>query len=269
MNSPSSGFTTLQPMRTWRFRLCALYWVAMKILRRPGVDAVGEREVDDAVGAAEGHRGLGAVARERVQPLARPARQQHRHHVPQQEDVHAHPGRPGHSRGRSTTRAGDAVAAGDAQRQAGHVVLARLDLREVEPLDDHDARLQQRVVGGEVAAAELLDREVVEAHELDAGLRQVGRGVRRQVDVVLLERLAAAAGRSCASSAARAGRRAGRAPPGPRGRRARGRPGPPRGPCPSGSRAAARPRSPRPPGSGTARPRGCPVCVPRVSCATL
>ena len=35
MNSPSSGFTTLQPMRTWRFRLCALYWVAMKILRSP------------------------------------------------------------------------------------------------------------------------------------------------------------------------------------------------------------------------------------------
>ena len=35
MNSPSSGLTTLQPMRTCRFRLWALYWVAMKILRRP------------------------------------------------------------------------------------------------------------------------------------------------------------------------------------------------------------------------------------------
>ena len=35
MNSPSSALTTLQPMRTCRFRLCALYWVAMKILRRP------------------------------------------------------------------------------------------------------------------------------------------------------------------------------------------------------------------------------------------
>jgi hypothetical protein len=34
-NSPSSWFTTLQPMRTWRLRLCALYWVAMKIRRRP------------------------------------------------------------------------------------------------------------------------------------------------------------------------------------------------------------------------------------------
>ncbi len=35
MNSPSSRFTTFQPMRTWRFRLWALYWVAMKIFRRP------------------------------------------------------------------------------------------------------------------------------------------------------------------------------------------------------------------------------------------
>ena len=35
MNSPSSRFTTFQPIRTWRLRLCALYWVAMKTLRRP------------------------------------------------------------------------------------------------------------------------------------------------------------------------------------------------------------------------------------------
>ena len=35
MNSPSSVFTALQPMRMWRFRLWDLYWVAMKIFRRP------------------------------------------------------------------------------------------------------------------------------------------------------------------------------------------------------------------------------------------
>ncbi len=35
MNSPSSGLTTFQPMRTCRFRLWALYCVAMKIFRRP------------------------------------------------------------------------------------------------------------------------------------------------------------------------------------------------------------------------------------------
>jgi hypothetical protein len=32
---PSSVLTMLQPMRTWRLRLWALYWVAMKILRSP------------------------------------------------------------------------------------------------------------------------------------------------------------------------------------------------------------------------------------------
>ena len=39
-----------------------------------GVDAVGERDIDDAVDAAEGDGGFGAVARERIQPLACAAR---------------------------------------------------------------------------------------------------------------------------------------------------------------------------------------------------
>ena len=40
------------------------------------IDAIGERDVDDAVDAAEGHGGLGAVAGERPQPLALAACQQ-------------------------------------------------------------------------------------------------------------------------------------------------------------------------------------------------
>ena len=40
------------------------------------IDAIGKGDVDDAVDAAEGHGGLGAVARERPQPLALAARQQ-------------------------------------------------------------------------------------------------------------------------------------------------------------------------------------------------
>ena len=40
------------------------------------VDAIGQRDVDDAVDAAEGHGGLGAVARERPQALALAAGQQ-------------------------------------------------------------------------------------------------------------------------------------------------------------------------------------------------
>ena len=35
-----------------------------------GVDAIGKSEVDDAVGAAKRHGGLGGVARERIEPLA-------------------------------------------------------------------------------------------------------------------------------------------------------------------------------------------------------
>ena len=47
-------------------------------LPQPAVDAVGEGEVDDAVGAAEGHRGLGPVAGERIQALALPPGQNER-----------------------------------------------------------------------------------------------------------------------------------------------------------------------------------------------
>ena len=85
-------------------------------LPEAGVDAVGEREVDDPVGAAEGDRGLGAVAGQGIEPLARAPRQEHRHDVAQQKDVH--PGRPvlspsawlRHIRVLSTTRAGEPSA---------------------------------------------------------------------------------------------------------------------------------------------------------------
>ena len=40
------------------------------------VDAVGKRDIDNAVDAAEGHGGLGAVARQRPQPFALPSCQQ-------------------------------------------------------------------------------------------------------------------------------------------------------------------------------------------------
>ncbi|OGW99923.1 MAG: hypothetical protein A2062_02675 [Omnitrophica WOR_2 bacterium GWA2_44_7] len=47
-----------------------------------GVDAVAEREVDDAVLAAERHGGLGAVRRQGEQALAASARQDHGEEVP-------------------------------------------------------------------------------------------------------------------------------------------------------------------------------------------
>ena len=46
-----------------------------------GMDAIGKREVDDAIEAAEGDRGLGAVERERLEALALPAGENERERV--------------------------------------------------------------------------------------------------------------------------------------------------------------------------------------------
>ena len=52
-------------------------------LPQPGVDAVAQREVDDAVGAAEVDRRLGAFLRQRIQPFADAAGQHHDHYIVQ------------------------------------------------------------------------------------------------------------------------------------------------------------------------------------------
>ena len=46
-----------------------------------GVDEIGQHEVDQPVGAAEGNRGLGAVGGQRIQPLALTAGQDNAQHV--------------------------------------------------------------------------------------------------------------------------------------------------------------------------------------------
>ena len=51
------------------------------------VDAIGKRDVNDAVDAAEGHGGLGAVARERPQPFALAAGQQNADRIAHQGHV--------------------------------------------------------------------------------------------------------------------------------------------------------------------------------------
>jgi hypothetical protein len=61
-------------MRMWRFSDSDLYCVDVP---QPRVDAVAEREIDDAVGAAEKHRRLGAIACQRVQTLAGPSCKQY------------------------------------------------------------------------------------------------------------------------------------------------------------------------------------------------
>ena len=98
-------------------------------LAQPRVEAVAEGEVDDPVGAAEIDRRLGAFLRQRRQALADASGQHHDDDVVQHVESSAlqHDARRG------------AVGAGDAQRQAVHLVLAGLGLREVQPFDDDDA----------------------------------------------------------------------------------------------------------------------------------
>ena len=64
-----------------RSRLRALYCVSTRMLAQIAVDAVGQREVDDAIQAAERHGRLGAVARQRLQACALAAGQNQRQNV--------------------------------------------------------------------------------------------------------------------------------------------------------------------------------------------
>ena len=81
-------------------------------LAQARVDAVGEREVDDPVRPAEGHRRLGALAGERVEPLAGAAGEQDRDHVPEQQDVHeAATALPSGARAENDARGGSVPAA--------------------------------------------------------------------------------------------------------------------------------------------------------------
>ena len=52
-------------------------------LAEPRVDAVAQREIDDAVGAAEVHGRLGPFLRERIEPLAGASGQHHDEHIVQ------------------------------------------------------------------------------------------------------------------------------------------------------------------------------------------
>ena len=70
-----SGRKKFQPRCMWRIRLWALYWVATPMRRMPEFKRIGQREIDDAGFAAEGHRGLGAPVGQFHQAAAAPAGQ--------------------------------------------------------------------------------------------------------------------------------------------------------------------------------------------------
>ncbi len=153
---------------------------------------------------------------------------------------------------------GRRVPPAHAQGQAGHLVLPRLDLREIEPLDHDHPGPEQRVVGREVGGAEAVDRQVVEADQLDARLGEVVGRVLGEVDVVLLvarlEHLARHARLEQHPQVVAQVERLEVGPLDPLARQRAPRPAP----CRAGSRGAAgRPSPPRPrsaPGASTCVP---------------
>ena len=107
---------------------------------QPGVDAVAEREVDDAVRAAEVDRRLRALLRERVEPLAGAAGEDDDEPVVEQRRHRSGLAPAQHDAGWRTVRADDP------QREAEHFVDARVDVAQVQPFD-HD-RAARRAARG-------------------------------------------------------------------------------------------------------------------------
>ena len=79
-----STLDSRQVVEMCRSRLCDLYWVSTADPVHPGVDQVGQHEVDQSVVAAEGHRRLRPVRGSRPQPLALPAGQHDAQYVRRQ-----------------------------------------------------------------------------------------------------------------------------------------------------------------------------------------
>ena len=75
MNSPSSSDTTRPALADVAVERQRLVLRGDEDAAQPRVDAVAQDEIDDAVRAAEIHRRLGALARQRREPFARAAGQ--------------------------------------------------------------------------------------------------------------------------------------------------------------------------------------------------
>ena len=272
--------TMLQPMRTWRFEALGLVLGGDEDLAQPGVHAVRQGEVDDAIGPAEADGRLGPVLGRAgtgaLPPLRRggprPRREADRMFMEAAlpRALSAHRGPPFHAEGgpvaqsrlRRSTRAGAPSAPTRRRGRQTRSYSPGSASERSRPSTMTDSGLEQGVVRGELGAARLLEGEVVETHELDPGPDQVGGRVLGEVDVVGLELLPEHLARHArleehAQVVAQV--------EGPRGRRdprGHGRPARPREPCPGGSRGGARPPWPRRPGNDRARRRGSPSGYP-------
>src|SRR5215471_14455158 len=81
------------------------------------------------------------------------------------------------------------VGSFDAQREAIHLVDARLRVRQVQSFDDDHSGAEERVVRGVPRAVELFDGQVIDADHLYALIDEKLRAVSSEVRVVAIERL--------------------------------------------------------------------------------
>src|SRR5438128_2122537 len=75
----------------------------------------------------------------------------------------------------------------EAKWQANELVDSGPRYAQVEPLYNHDFFLEQSDVSSVMTGVKLLDREIVDANELDASIDEILRAIRREICVVNCE----------------------------------------------------------------------------------
>src|SRR5262245_31108535 len=66
-----------------------------------------------------------------------------------------------------------AVRTGDPDRETNHLVNARLDMEQIQPFDHDRTRAEEDVVRRCAGIPKELDREIVDADDLDAAINKV------------------------------------------------------------------------------------------------
>src|SRR3954466_8878618 len=155
MNSPSSSATTDQPKRRWRVSESDLYCSAMKMRRSPELrqllsvkSMMRYGPPTETAGLA---RSLVSGDRRSPTPPANTMTTTSSSMLALEDDAR-----------------GGAVAVGELQRQAIHLVRPWLCVGEVQALDDDHAVPQEHVMRRCAGLLELLDREVIDPDHLDA-----------------------------------------------------------------------------------------------------
>src|SRR5438874_3721536 len=82
---------------------------------------------------------------------------------------------------------GRTIESDEAKREANQLIDSRRWHTQVESLDNYDFLLEQSDVSSVMAGMKLLDREIVDANELDAAIDEILSAIRCQVGIVRFE----------------------------------------------------------------------------------